>query len=472
MQSGAVGEGFTPERALVLTFGLVFTLGAVTFLALSIFKDYGDSWNTFNGVSFGILGQMGAQTLPDRRNRRVERSLGWEKDTLVKYAAIFFIGFTQVYLNVPRPRWFVRLTFGIFGALLGMQMATMVDTIAHWRLEDDKTQGIGYRGDPSDCIPVIMGNRPRSRRAWEVAKVIVAVAAIVIGFQVRGASIALKLGWILLGHSAGVVIHEIIHSLRKRLQRRYEEAQLAPQADIFVPPTNNMPTNLKILIFLEKLEQILGILLPGFIVALNTSYTDAIAGTCMGMTRQIDWIRFTRTPAQAITELARRELSPPTYWRRALDIAKWAFAVIGVGGFLAYGIYDGITNGPVVNAYVLATFGIVLYSSYALTRYLDNQEIPSNRVVNNLFFYTNFSISAPILYIAITQVLQIGDYALDTYEVYNALISCLAWASLAWAFGTQAGHRATNRNVPYPATVDPLIILYTFWFVGLLIPHD
>lgn len=453
----------------IIASGLAF--GGIGLCYIAIAYDYKDPLNavittcagTILGGAFHLLPYRERLNENDVKKRDITslgRAIDFTKDKIINYSATFFIVVTQIYLNVPQSRWLYRLIYGGFNGILGLQIATMADSFFHLKLKDDETEPFDLEDQPKK-IEMLTGNTPLTRRSIEVAKAVIGIAALIFGYLYPPATVAPKLGMILIGNVSGIAFHEVVHAAKKYYEKK--ESALEPEsASPFIPVGATYSRPYKLLIYIEKVEQVAGLFLPGFILAFNTTATDFFTGFFYGMLRQIDWIRITKTPYNKLDDLQRRvEPDPHPVLTKVMTVAKWIFAIGAVGGFLGYGIYDGIANGPLVNVFALTTVGIVLYSSYLLTRYMDQQTLPSNRLYNTLFFLTNYSLSPPLLFYAITQVLLIGDIALKDYGVYKIILSCFAYASLSFSFGTEAGRRATDRNIPYPAEVGPLIMLYT-----------
>ncbi|MCP5503703.1 MAG: hypothetical protein H7A41_00975 [Chlamydiales bacterium] len=453
----------------VIAGGLAVATGAFTFVAIK--WDYGLAYNSLITTAAGVVLGGAILLIPYRTKlnaREVTKLdltligtiIDFTKDKIINYAATFFIVVTQIYLNVGQPKWATRLVYGGFNAILGIQLATIVDNLFHMKLKDDRSEGVDLEEEDPRKIEMLYGNAPGTRRSIEVVKVTIAIAAIILGYYYAPATVATKLGMILLGNSVGIAFHETIHGIKKHLEKKHQAASEIESP--FVPPSATMPTSIKVLIVIEKTEQVFGLFFPGFAISFNTSATDFLSGMFYGMLRQFDWIRMTKTPLKDLDELKR--VAPDEQYHRlnqVMTVVKWIFSIVVVGGFLIYGIEQGIAKGPHVDAYALSTVIGVLYGSYFLSRFMDRQTLPSNRLYNTLFFLTHYSLSPPLLFYAITQVLKIGDIALKDYGPYKIVLSCIAYASLAFSFGTEAGRRATDRAIPYPAQVNPLIMLYT-----------
>ncbi|MCB1084883.1 MAG: hypothetical protein KDK60_02150 [Chlamydiia bacterium] len=454
------------------TLGVVCTVGTITLVALSIIYDLGTAWNATLTIGSGLSLQMALNCIPYRRKygefeaTKSGQFVNREKDLLVKYAATFFITLTQVYLNVPNPRWLTRLTFGLFNALLGMQLATKVDNILHWTLRNEKTSDSEFLIESNTKLNVLMGNQSASRRIIEGIKIVVGVAGIVLGHYLKWGKVPIRFGTLLLGHAGGTLFHETVHGIRLHMEKKFNQSE--QEDSMYLNESTQMPTGLKVVIVLEKIEQVVGVIFPGMIIAFDHPAGDVFSGLTMGLSRQIDWIRYTETPYSELHELKNRNDYKPSTLEKMMWVVKWTFA-IGVAGYIGFGIYQAAIAKTFVDAYALGTFITVLYSSYFLTRIADRSNLPGSHFLNTLFFYTNYSIAAPVVYIAVSQVMKIGDIALNKYALYKTVVACIGWSSLAWAFGTQAGQRATTKAVTFPAEVDPLILLYTVFFVQQLI---
>ncbi|MCP5505576.1 MAG: hypothetical protein H7A38_01675 [Chlamydiales bacterium] len=462
-------------------FAAGLTVGGAGLCYIAIAYDNGDPLNAIITTCAGtILG--GAlhlipyrETLnPENKDKkeftRVGRALDFTKDKIINYSATFFIVATQIYINLPQPRWAHRFVYGSFNGILGLQVATMVDSFFYMKLKDDETEILDI-GTTERKMEMLSGNDPLSRRSFEVIKAVVGIGALLLGHFYPPATVAPKLGMILLGNVTGVAFHEVVHAAKKYYEKK--ESGIPDDESPFLPAGTSYSLPHKILIYVEKTEQVVGLFLPGFTLAFNTSATDFFAGAFYGMKRQIDWIRITKTPFSKLEELQRRpEPDPYPTLSKIMTVAKWLFAIGAVGGFLGYGIYQGIADGPLVDVFALSTVAIVLYSSYFLARWMDHQKLPSSRLYNSLFFLTNYSLSPPLLFYAITQVLLIGDIALKDYGLYKIILSCFAYASLAYSFGTEAGRRATDKRISYPAEVGPLVMLYTAFLTQQLLTKD
>ena len=495
----------------------VLGMGTVGLLALTILKDYGNAYNACITLGMGISFQSTLLFIPFREDPETKqltfygKSLNFEKDKLVKYAAVYYICMTQLFINLKDTRKLQIGTYASFNFLLGALTVTLVDTILHWKLKDtripDPTQDtlpINVLEEEEAILPAIRNlpaynttirvipinkNRPGAKQRENVLRVGFEIGKFVLAASIVGglwaakayapnsktakfAAVPLKFANIFLGHAIGGLTHEVIHGIHEYVKKKYPPQTQNQGA--YGNPEVYTPTPLKVMMTIEKTERVLGILLPGVIIAFYSyssgkifSAPDIFAGVFMGMLRQIDFIHFTQTPADRLN-LGNRQEPMHKVAERISCVAKWSFAVFAVGGFLGYGIYQGIAQGQAINAYALGTVAALLYPSYFLAKWIGNRKIDQNShpFLNSLYFFTNYSIAAPIIYIAVTQVLKIGDIALDTYGIAKTLIACIGWGSLAWTFGVQAGSR---DNLSYPANVDPLIILFTAFFVKQLI---
>lgn len=494
----AVGKTAVPICLGLATIGL---------LAVSILNRNGDKFNAWVTLALGITFQTTLQVIPFRKNdgqiTLYGQTLNYEKNKIVQYSSIFFIAFTQLYLNLKHPNWFVRATYGTFNYILGMLVATKIDNIINWKLEDTHipepleaqpliTNVIAPHSPPLDysrTITVIPLDKKAlnaealedfKRRGLEGVKLL--VAAVIVGSLLaarrfnpsekfhKASAFPMILSYIFLGHAIGGLFHEIVHAIHKRLRKKHQEGM---EYIGYGNPEIHTPRSLQILIAIEKIERVCGILLPGFIIAFNTVPGALAAGALMGIMRQIDFIEFTQTH---ITQHHRLEREAPrvfTTARKIWEYAKlgfaWTFAVVATGAWVGYNIYT-LGTAP-YNLYPLITFPIVLFPAYFIARKIDSQQIDENSPpwLNFLFFVTHYSISACIVYIAASLTLDLNDVALKSYPTYATLVACMGIASIALAFAFQAALRATNRKVTFPAEIDPLIILFTYFFAQQLL---
>lgn len=441
-------------------FGVSSAVAAVGLLALSIIQDYGDSWNAVITMGGGLAAQFAFQALPSRS------TIDFEKDLLTDYAAEFFLIITQIYLNVPQPRWVVRWVFGMFNALLGAQIATKVDTVLQWTPENDRTAETDVLMEDPRTMHMITGNHALSRRTSEVVKLSFGVIAIgVCNAYPKYTTIPLQVAWLVTGHAIGCLFHETIHTIRRQKEKEFEATPHSLN-DTVVPLSTRLPTSIKALRLIEQVEQVVGVVLPGFLISFalyDKKYLTPVSilttGITMGMIRHIDWLRDTKTRVDRLPELKRREDDSRPLYLRAADVAKYAIT-LGVIAFLGVAMYQGTA----VDRWALGTFGVSLFGSYIGARYIDKYDLPSNPLINTLSFFIRHS-SAPMLYILINQVMKIGDIALNTYPTAYIVVSCVAYASLGIGLGTHAGERATSRKRQYPAETNTLsAALYSnFW---------
>ena len=482
-------------------------LATIGLLAVSIINRSGVVFNAWVTLALGITFQTTLQVIPFRKNdgqiTLYGQTLNYEKNKIVQYSSTFFIAFTQLYLNLKHPNWFVRATYGTFNYILGMLVATKVDNIINWRLKDSHIPE-PLEGQPlitnenaiaapaldySRTITIIPVDKKAmnaeaiedfKRRGLEGVKFL--VAAVIVGSLLaarhfnpsekfhKASAFPMILSYIFLGHAIGGLFHEVVHAIHKRLRKEHQEGM---QYIGYGNPEIHTPRSLQILIAIEKIERVCGILLPGFIIAFNTVPGALAAGALMGMMRQIDLIEFTQTH---ITQHHRLEREAPrvfTTARKIWEYAKlgfaWTFAIVATGAWVGYNIYT-LGTAP-YNLYPLITFPIVLFPAYFIARKIDSQQIDENSPpwLNFLFFVTHYSISACIVYIAASLTLDLNDVALKSYPTYATLVACMGIASIALAFAFQAALRATNRKVTFPAEIDPLIILFTYFFAQQLL---
>jgi hypothetical protein len=486
----AVGKTAVPICLGLATIGL---------LAVSILNRNGVVFNAWVTYALGITFQATLQVVPF-----YGRTLDYEKDKVVKYSSIFFIAFTQLYLNLKHPKWFIRTTYGTMNFILGILVATKVDNIINWRLKDSHipeplearplvtNEGAALHSpalDYSRTITVIPVDKKAinaealegfKRRGLEGVKFL--VAAVIVGSLLaarrfnpskhfhKASAFPMLLSYIFLGHAIGGLFIEVVQAILKRLRKKHQ-GQIEYIG--YGSPESHTPRSLKIMVAILKIARVCGTFFPGFILAFNTIPGAIVAGSLMGTVRQIDLIEFTQTH---ITQHHRLEREAPrvfTTARKIWEYAKlgfaWTFAIVATGAWVGYNIYT-LGTAP-YNLYPLITFPIALFPAYFIARKIDSQQIDENSPpwLNFLFFVTHYSISACIVYIAASLTLDLNDVALKSYPTYATLVACMGIASIALAFAFQAALRATNRKVTFPAEIDPLIILFTYFFAQQLL---
>jgi len=505
-------------------------LGAATIglLALSILNDFGTVSNWFINFGLGLTFEGTLLTLPlrysDSELTVYGKVINFKKDKLIKYCAVFFLSLMNLYLNLHQADWLTRTVYGILNFIYGMLIATQIDTIAHWSLKDSRIP------DTLDTIPLQSGTESidaplpekpyretirmfppskegfhaeRNEKQWRIGTEVftlavasVAMIAFLVARSVLSDSIGmdidsygldlnstglgsvihqlfvfpLKCSYIYIGEALGALFHEAIHANYRHKQQIHK-----PQTDSseYGSLTYITPEPIKNMIRLMKTERVLGILLPGSIIAFNTVFTDLLAGFLLGMMLQIDLIEFTQTHIHQLSRLQKNsEIDParinlcPSWLSNGL---AWIYALAAMGVWMWWNL---TTIGFVpYNAGPVFTFPTVVLASYAFAKFMDAQKIDQNSspLCNWLFFKTLYSPATPIIYIAANQAIPLNDRTLTTISEHDGLvpaittIAVIGMASLAYAFGTQAAYRGTKRNVSYPAEIDTLTILFSYF---------
>ncbi len=145
-----------------------------------------------------------------------------------------------------------------------------------------------------------------------------------------------------------------------------------------------------------------------------------------------------------------------------MTVAKWSYALLGVGGFLTLAIAgfnpdDGKFEkiGPAVWAPLLG-FTVCLYSSYIVgkvSKCFFDLKRPDARIRNSAYFWTHYSPGIPMLALYIMEQMNIGNSALSQYKIGAGVFAGLAYASLGTGIGLETSARA---DAPQPRVVSAL----------------
>ena len=432
-----------PKRSVLPHAAAAFSpLLAVGTVAARIF--YGSPFLT---LGTGFFLQWSVQLLAP------ESAVAREQDLLLKYASIYYITALEIFFNIASNPIITTSLLGSFNVLLGMQLATMTHATFHRKQEHDHFLTVDETGSSKEKISTLWGRSLKSRHLMDLAKVGLGLA----GVFYPGYPAARKLGLILLGHAGGCSLYECVHGVKVRLQLKDAQNK---KTDI-VSVEEQMSPSYKAFIRLERIVYIAATLLVGPVLAFNRWPADLTAGICMGIMRQVQWIQYTQTPFKDLQSLRFRV----AHTHKVATVAKWAFALL-FEGFIAYAVTQSILNKDYKVIAPLGTVMTLLPTVYAFSRWIGKQQIPKGSLLNTIFFFTNFSIAPPVIYVAIKQVMKTGDLALQGYGPYKLALASMSYASLAYSFATLMGMRANGRNHPFPAEVDPLSILLTSQFVN------
>ncbi|WP_420422096.1 hypothetical protein [Simkania sp.] len=474
-----VAEGSTSTECsgwniLFATSGIILT---VSLIAVRTILTFSNPINTLMMGAAGVCCQFAFQNIKPIANV--------ESHIISDYGADIFLSLTQIILNIPENPIDEGIINGVLYGLFGTHVVRVITTLSQLTLDQDRTSS--YFVESTRFVKVLFGNTGVERIIGDMAKAIIAGALLTCGYVFApNWFILAKVGYLFLGNAIGGLAYELVHMLRLYFEYKYplhEHVLDDPR-----PLSERMHHSVYIMRMTEKVLHVFSIALPGLLLGVNSSPTDFFAGALTGIQRQIDIIRFTTTPIVNMSELERDPNAPENTLVRIknafyscingtcpqnlmmtfVDIFKYLFGIAGVGGFIIWNMAIGTTDDQIT----LACFGAMLYGSYSLSRLINKVTIDekTSRLAASAFFYTNYSLLPPLLYVAIDQWMNIGDIALNTYGVAKVAFDVIAWVSLAWALGTLASERGSRRKRPYPAHVPAVALLLTgnWWFQNFL----
>jgi len=453
-------------RYAVAASSIFSTAAAVGLLACVALGNFGKEFNATAGVGFGFFSFFSLVIL-------MPKSIGNAvKDRLLQFAPFAYFYVTNTDLNIPvHKHFFSHLTAGILLTLLGSQLSAQLHNITNWGIEDDfasqedaqielltpaQIRHIPIQNDHR--IPVFTSQKVTfgdiELKAAHVRCIqllfqgILGVGVLVAGYTTSAAITlaAVKTGTLILGSAVGGLLHEGIRS-----GTRYYEREGPPSP------------GLSFFRLVGKAEMVAGALLVG-LVGMNKTYITFLAACCFGIKRQIEWIRFTRTPVTKLTELRFRDSDHMRSTCKLACLAALAAIWLGFYGWQ-------MAVGPTSEQVALSTYTWMAFLWGAAASLIDRKyDILNgeNRLLNTFFFYLRFSIAPPIYFIGITQVMQIGSEALIGYAFLQNVLACIAWADLGSAFGSLAATMITKRNTKYPANLNSLFAIYVYYFSQLV----
>lgn len=456
--------------------------GAITLIALRIFMTFSSPVNALLMGGAGMCLQYCVQYIPPIKNVA--------SHIIGDYSADIFLSLTQVAVNNSTYPVINDVINASLFSLFGAQVIQVGNALWNLTVDDDRTaETVPLIQTNTRFIKILTGKNSYERWIHEAVKGAIGITLITTGYVYsKHWSMLSKLGWIVSGHAFGGMIHELMHTLRIYFERKYP---VVTSASFPPPETVNMHRSVYVMRMLEKIAYIVSIALPGIFLGFNLSPTDCFAGACMGIKRNIDMVRISNTPVHQLKELERNPDSETRstlervglvfqafcncrlpegqlVWMTLLDVSKYAFGILGVGAFIIWNMVIGTPDTQLT----LGTAGALLYLSYIFARLINktNLDENTNRGLSTAYFYTHYSLAAPIFYIAITQWMQIGDIALDTYGTFKLILDILAWSSLTWSLGTLAAERSSGRNRPYPAPVNAvgMALAADWWFQNVL----
>jgi len=494
-------------------------LTTIGFIALSIIQNYGTVINCLITFPAGLFFQTTLLAIPRRYTEGnitfYGKAIDFQKDKLLKYAAVFFIALTNLYLNLHHPMWLVLSVFGIFNFVYAMQIAAQVDNFIHSKLKDSRIPDrleesvplvnvSSVETQPTE-LPTLSyektirlyppnkvelnaeADEDRARLKSEMIKLgffLAAMTALLLtrkylsdssNIDLESAGLTpeivhqafafpLKYSYISIGKPLGGLFFEWIHTKTKNRQK---ENEVIVEQSEYGSPVFYTPKPVQQMMAIEKILWIVGILFTGSIIAANTVGTDILSGFLMGIVSQIAVIDFTQTHMTQHHRLKKKKEETQTLAMKIYEwscfIFQWVFAIGAVAWWVTYNLRTlGL---EAYNLYPVCTFPAVLFPAYFFGRYIDSKKIDekSSPFLNWLFFKAHYFISAPITYIAVDQTLPLNDVSLQSYPGYVAAVASIGVGSLALNFGLESARQATKRDVTYPAEISSLIILFSFF---------
>lgn len=448
----------------------------VSLIAVRTILTFSNSIDTLMMGAAGVCCQLAFQNIKPIANV--------ESHIISDYGADIFLSLTQVILNIPQNPIDEGVINGILYGLFGTLVVREGTTLSQLTLDEDRTGS--YFTESTRFVKLLIGNTGLERIIQDVAKTVIATALLTCGYVFASQwYILAKVGYLLMGNAIGGISYELLHTLRLYFERKYPVAQ---DLEGSTPISERMHKSVYFMRITEKILYVVSVALPGLFLGVNSSPTDFFAGFLTGVQREIDLIRFTSTPIANMTELERDPKAPENTLVRVMkvfqscihgtcpegllmtlvDSFKYLYGICGVGAFIIWNMAIGTTEDQIT----LGVSGALLYGSYILSRLINLVNIDENtsRLSASAFFYTNYSLLPPLLYVAIDQWMNIGDIALNTYGPFKTALDVIAWCSLTWALGTLAAERGSRRMRPYPAHVPAIALLLAgdWWFQNFL----
>jgi hypothetical protein len=420
-----------------------------------------------------------------------------QKSFFADYAAAFFLGVSQPYLNLPKGAQ-QKAREGIFGLLNahgGMCLAAFLHTIFTRRLSETEETTPFFEGEATrpGCLKIAFGNTSMQRGGWALLRGGAGLAAVVAGSFFDQVSILKGYGIYLAADAVGQIAMEgLIYLYSKSGPKEAGGGNMmfhrsAPSVSDCLMAWNLSDKIHRFFPVFSKAFRAAAYVAPGMLVVCGGAAEKAhvaavpllcyfLAGIFTGGNRDLEMARFTETPCNEMTEIKEAAATDKSCGRKTAEgiwtATKWTFATLGVGGFLVLtmagfdpdnGKFEKI--GPEIWAPVLG-FTCCLYGSYAvgkISKYFFDKQKPNAWVRNSAYFWTHYSIGIPMLSLYIMEQLNIGNSALSQYKVSEGVFAGLAWASLGVGLGLET---ATRADAPKPRVISAL---YAALFLQFLV---
>ncbi|MCB1067434.1 MAG: hypothetical protein KDK56_04540 [Simkania sp.] len=458
------------NRTVVAVTSILSMAAAISGLALIIFGHFGLRFDATTGVGIGFFSFFSIVVL---LSRKVGDAI---KDRLLQFAPFAYFYVTNTDLNIPVDHhFFSHLTAGILLSILGSQLSAQLHNIVNWSIEDDlvsqKDSELPLLTPPqSRGTPIITDHRIRvftsqketlgkiELKAAQIRCIQLALqGALGLGVMIAGyttsAAItlaAIKVGTLIFGSALGGFLHEGVRAGTRYYERKGE--------------SDGQPSlGLRFFRLVGKAEMVAGALFVG-LVGINKWYVTLFAACCFGIKRQIEWIRFIRTPVAKLTEL---RLHDSDHMRTTCTlVCLVGLAVLWIGFYCWQ-----MAVGPTTEQSALSTYTWMAFLWGAAAVMIDRHYDILNehsRLLNTLFFHLRYSTAPPIYFIGITQVMRIGSEALTGYTFLLNFLACIAWADLGSAFGSHAATMLTKRDTKYPANLNSLFAIFIYYYSQLI----
>ena len=394
-----------------------------------------------------------------------------EKNITIDYSAEIFLIPTQLYLNITSLQtpifYFLQSEFGI-------QISAIFDTIRKTKQKWDRTDGLDFL--KKKClyhIQLLPGNNALTRRIsilfnW---KVWAGISLAVYESQYLSSSsiyqaVILKTAQAFNGYWIGQILYECLHAVRVSLEKKFFEEKSSNLSSFSITKPS---LKLALVRTIEKACYVSSCVFTGLFLGINLDWANYAGGMLAGIKREIDFIHITNTYHFDIEELHDKPLeNKPSNCQsiaaKTAHFCNWMFSLVLLPLFIAYQIYKGANSASILTA--LITFTPSLYASYGLARYYGNKKIDhlSSKFNNTLYFYLNFSQTAPLTFIVISHGINMGSRALTESTLLESLLAATAYFFLAYDLGIHAGQRASKKARPYPAIFNPFLSLYAYYF--------
>ncbi|NGX48261.1 MAG: hypothetical protein K1000chlam3_01652 [Chlamydiae bacterium] len=425
-----------------IVYPTISSAACISALVLKILDPHGYGTNPFWGTvltfAAGATFQNGIQTALPRKFANQEKSFVGDYTT-----AIFLIT-TQVYANTNFSPLVKEIMLSSLVGLGGAATAAMIHTLFTRTLIEGRDAEPLFAtletDEDTDQMKGVFFTTSQRRMIWAAFEGIVGACAIIAG-KVNHLSLLGDFGVILLGDGVGQLGSELWH---RRIAKVHEKN---PMEGVFYQKVA------KIFLSLAHILPVPFIILAGSLNFQGSSdLFYGLSGLSTGIKRHMERVRFFVSPSSQLTELEYTK-SPLNRIEKIFRVFKWgiagltaAYLACGIAGFdFETDMIDQFSN---INAIDLSAFGLFLFGSYAVCEIAKKafNKIQNHPIKNEFYFYTNYSLGAPIVALYLLDKMKIGDESLIHYKMLADVLSAVAYASLAIAIGQVASVRDEYRH--------------------------